>query len=118
MEVYYMFTLGFDVSKNTLDGALVNRSGQVVDRYAITNVHLVPTQFVRSTLTRFAARLRGRPVFSASKGLERGTLARPTEIIAELRPWFTIERRSHFPLPFLPFVFCNLVIGYVLQPRP
>lgn len=32
-----MFTLGFDVSKNTLDGALVNRSGQVVDRYAITN---------------------------------------------------------------------------------
>jgi hypothetical protein len=40
------------------------------------------------------------------------------EILAELHPYFTLERRAHFPLPFLPFVFCNLVIGYVLKPRP
>ncbi|MDI1334738.1 MAG: class I SAM-dependent methyltransferase [Lacunisphaera sp.] len=39
------------------------------------------------------------------------------EILAELEPLFTIEHRSCFPLPFLPFVFCNLCIGYVLKPR-
>lgn len=39
------------------------------------------------------------------------------EILAELHPYFTIERRSCFPLPFLPMVFCNLCLGYVLKPR-
>ena len=39
------------------------------------------------------------------------------EILAELAPYFTIEHRSCFPLPFLPFIFCNLCIGYVLKPR-
>ena len=39
------------------------------------------------------------------------------EIVAELDPWFTIERRGCFPLPVLPFAFCNLVIGYALIPR-
>ncbi len=39
------------------------------------------------------------------------------EILAELDPWFIVERRSCFPLPFLPFFFCNLCIGYVLRPR-
>ncbi len=39
------------------------------------------------------------------------------EILAELAPFFTIERRSCFPLSFLPFVFCNLCLGYVLKPR-
>lgn len=43
---------------------------------------VVPTQFVRPTLQRFAGRLHRLPVFSASKGLERGSLARPTEIVA------------------------------------
>jgi glycerol-3-phosphate dehydrogenase (NAD(P)+) len=45
---------------------------------------VVPTQFVRSTLARFAPLLRGVPLFSASKGLERGSLARPTEILREV----------------------------------
>jgi len=40
------------------------------------------------------------------------------EILAELDPYFTVERHAHFPLPFLPFVFCNLCIGYALNPRP
>ena len=40
------------------------------------------------------------------------------EVIAELRPYFEIETRSFFPLPFLPFVFNNLVIGLALTPRP
>lgn len=41
----------------------------------------------------------------------------PQEILAELDPYFTIEARSFFPLPFLPFAFSNLVIGYALRPR-
>ena len=42
----------------------------------------------------------------------------PGEILAELDPWFTVEARSFFPLPFLPFIFNNLVIGVALRPRP
>ena len=41
----------------------------------------------------------------------------PQEILAELDPYFTVETRSFFPLPFLPFFFNNLVIGYTLKPR-
>jgi SAM-dependent methyltransferase len=41
----------------------------------------------------------------------------PHEILAELDPYFTIEKRSFFPLPFLPAVFCNLCIGVALKPR-
>jgi len=42
----------------------------------------------------------------------------PPEVFAELDPYFEIEARSFFPLPFLPFVFNNLVIGLSLIPRP
>lgn len=42
----------------------------------------------------------------------------PHEILAELDPYFTIEARSLFPLPFLPFLFNNLCIGLALKPRP
>jgi SAM-dependent methyltransferase len=42
----------------------------------------------------------------------------PHEIFAELDPYFTVESRSLFPLPFLPFVFNNLCIGISLKPRP
>lgn len=42
----------------------------------------------------------------------------PGEILAELDPYFTVESRSFFPLPFLPFAFSNLVIGFSLKPRP
>ena len=41
----------------------------------------------------------------------------PEEIINELNPFFTIESRSFFPLPFMPFTFCNLCIGLALKPR-
>jgi len=41
----------------------------------------------------------------------------PREILAELHPYFTVESRSFFPLPFLPFVFNNLCIGLSLKPR-
>jgi len=39
------------------------------------------------------------------------------EIMAELDPYFTVADRTGFPLPFLPFTFCNLCFGLVLQPR-
>ena len=42
----------------------------------------------------------------------------PHEILAELHPFFTVEARSFFPLPFLPFVFNNLCVGLALRPRP
>jgi SAM-dependent methyltransferase len=42
----------------------------------------------------------------------------PHEILAELKPYFTIQTRRLFPLPFLPFVASNLCIGLSLTPRP
>lgn len=42
----------------------------------------------------------------------------PYEIREELDPYFTVERKSTFPLPFLPMLFCNLILGFVLRPRP
>ena len=42
----------------------------------------------------------------------------PHEILAELKPYFTIEKKVLFPLPFLPFIFNNLCIGLALRPRP
>lgn len=41
----------------------------------------------------------------------------PNEILEEIAPYFTIESRRFFPLPFLPFIFNNLVIGLSLVPR-
>jgi SAM-dependent methyltransferase len=42
----------------------------------------------------------------------------PHEILGELNPYFTIERKTLFPLPFLPFILNNLCIGLSLKPRP
>jgi len=41
----------------------------------------------------------------------------PREILEELNPYFTIERKSTFPIPFVPMLFCNLILGFVLRPR-
>ncbi len=41
----------------------------------------------------------------------------PHEILAELAPYFEIETRRFFPLPFLPLVATNLVVGFSLRPR-
>ena len=48
--------------------------------------------------------------------IEREHINRPHEILQEMRPYFTIEHRSFFPLR-LPVIFCNLVIGMTLRPR-
>jgi SAM-dependent methyltransferase len=50
--------------------------------------------------------------------ISREHLNRPHEILAELDPYFTVEKKVLFPLPFLPFIFSNLCIGLVLKPRP
>lgn len=42
----------------------------------------------------------------------------PSEIYEELNPYFIIEKKSTFPLPFMPMLFCNLVLGLSLKPRP
>jgi len=39
------------------------------------------------------------------------------EIIFELEKYFEIEKKATFPIPFLPFIFCNLCIGLVLKPK-
>lgn len=48
--------------------------------------------------------------------IEREHINVPLEVIAELEPYFRIERRSFFPLP-IPFFWCNLVFGMKLYPR-
>jgi SAM-dependent methyltransferase len=50
--------------------------------------------------------------------IAREHINRPHEILEELDPYFTVERKVFFPLPFLPFVFSNLCIGLSLKPRP
>jgi SAM-dependent methyltransferase len=50
--------------------------------------------------------------------ISREHINRPHEIFAELKPYFTVEKKVLFPLPFLPFVFNNLCIGIALRPRP
>ena len=42
----------------------------------------------------------------------------PAEIYQELDPYFTVEAKSAFPFPFFPMLFCNLVLGLSLKPRP
>ncbi len=60
---------------------------------------VVPTQFLRATLTGSTGALRpGLPVVSCSKGIERGTLLRPTEIVRELtgeRPLGVLSGPNH-----------------------
>jgi SAM-dependent methyltransferase len=50
--------------------------------------------------------------------IEREHVNRAHEILAELYPYFTITHRRYFPFRFIPAVWCNLVIGLTLKPRP
>jgi hypothetical protein len=49
--------------------------------------------------------------------IEREHVNRPREIFEELAPYFTTAHRTFFPLR-VPLIFCNLVIGLTLRPRP
>jgi SAM-dependent methyltransferase len=42
----------------------------------------------------------------------------PYEIITELEPYFVLEHRRFFPLPWMPAVSANLCIGLAMRPRP
>lgn len=44
----------------------------------------VPTQSLREATAPYASELRGKPLVSAAKGLERGTRRRPTQILADV----------------------------------
>jgi transposase len=47
-----MFTLGFDVAKDKLDVALVNRSGKLVDRYLVKNTNKDLTKLIKTVQTK------------------------------------------------------------------
>jgi len=47
----------------------------------------------------------------------REHINRVWEILEELHPYFVVESKRFFPLPWLPFVFCNLFVGLSLRPR-
>jgi glycerol-3-phosphate dehydrogenase (NAD(P)+) len=68
-------------------------------RGATLLVSAVPTQFLRATMTRLAPSLpAGVPAVSVSKGLENGTLARPTEILRDTlgdRPLAALSGPTH-----------------------
>jgi len=71
-----------------------------------------------------ARRLSAKRIFERRYGIpygpliEREHLNRPKEILAELEPYFELERRCYFPLTFLPLTSANLCIGLALRPRP
>lgn len=50
--------------------------------------------------------------------IAREHVNRPAEILAELAPYFTLERRRFFPFPFVPLTSPNLCIGLAMRPRP
>lgn len=63
-------------------------------------VSVVPTPYLRGVARKFAPVLRAKtPVVSATKGLEQGTLARPTQILREIlgadRPCGVLSGPSH-----------------------
>jgi SAM-dependent methyltransferase len=70
-----------------------------------------------------ARRISAQRIFEKTYGMsydvfiKREHINVPAEILAELDPYFTVEARSFFPLPFLPMIFCNLCIGLSLKPR-
>ncbi|MDQ3539070.1 MAG: NAD(P)-binding domain-containing protein, partial [Chloroflexota bacterium] len=44
----------------------------------------VPTQSLREAIAPYVSQLRDKPLVSAAKGLEQGTLRRPTQILADV----------------------------------
>jgi SAM-dependent methyltransferase len=71
-----------------------------------------------------ARRLSAKRIFERRYGIpyepliKREHLNLPREVLAELDPYFVLERRRLFPLAFLPLTAANLCIGLALRPRP
>ncbi len=49
--------------------------------------------------------------------IEREHVNTPAEIIEELNHYFEIVNCEYYPFKYLPFVFCNLVMGLSLKPK-
>jgi SAM-dependent methyltransferase len=70
-----------------------------------------------------ARRVSAQRLFERTYGMPYGPfitrehINQPHEILAELDPYFALERRRFFPLPFLSVISANLCIGLVLRPR-
>lgn len=70
-----------------------------------------------------ARRVSAKRIFEKTYGtsyapfIKREHINVPSEILAELRPYFVVRRRRFFPLPFVPLVSSNLCIGLALEPR-
>ncbi len=70
-----------------------------------------------------ARRISAQRLFERTYGMPYGPfiarehINRPDEILAELNPYFVVERRRLFPLPFLPLITANLCIGLAMRPR-
>jgi len=71
-----------------------------------------------------ARRLSAQPIFERTYRMpyrafvEHEHLNQPYEILAELRPYFSLEVQRFFPLPLLSSVSLNLCLGLALRPRP
>jgi len=78
--------------------AITADAGEALARAELA-VSAIPTQFVRETVGKIAGQVPADClIVSASKGLERGTLLRPSEILAELlpgRPLAVLSGPSH-----------------------
>lgn len=77
-----------------------------------------------SLANRLARRVSAQAVFEKTYGMpyepfiKREHINLPAEIFAELDPYFVVAKKRLFPLPFLPLLASNLVIGVSLAPRP
>ncbi|HEY2566570.1 MAG TPA: class I SAM-dependent methyltransferase [Candidatus Aquirickettsiella sp.] len=49
--------------------------------------------------------------------IEREHVNVPKEIIEEITPYFKLESQKFFPFNWLPFIWCNLCIGFIFKPR-
>lgn len=71
----------------------------------------------------FARRISSQRMFEKAYGIpysnfiSREHINLPREIVRELEPHFSIEKRCFYPLRFLPWVFNNLCLGLVLKPK-
>ena len=50
--------------------------------------------------------------------IEREHVNVPKEILEEITPYFKLEAQEFFPFKFLPFIWCNLCIGFTFKPIP
>lgn len=107
---------------------LPNLPAALAEAYRVINKErgqlliVIPTE--RSLAYAIARKISAERVYKKAFGgdyswfYKREHINLPHEIAEELAPYFTVEKRSWFPLPFLPFLHLNLCIGIALRPRP